>query len=113
MSATGQIFIEALDLYAYHGHFAEEGRLGQRFSMDLVLDCDLRASSVSDDLADTVDYGEVVALDGEAERQAQARNFGERETAEFGATEAEIGEAEKRVAVGVELGREPCRGANG
>ena len=72
MSATGQIFIEALDLYAYHGHFAEEGRLGQRFSMDLVLDCDLRASSVSDDIADTVDYGEVVAL---VTRTFSARRF--------------------------------------
>lgn len=72
MSATGQIFVEALDLYAYHGHFAEEGRLGQRFVIDLVLDCDLRVSSVSDDLADTVDYGEVVGL---VTRTFSARRF--------------------------------------
>lgn len=72
MSATGQILIEALDLYAYHGHFAEEERLGQRFVIDLVLDCDLRASSFSDALADTVDYGEIVAL---VTRTFSARRF--------------------------------------
>lgn len=72
MSQTGQILIEELDLYAYHGHFAEEERLGQRFVMDLVLDCDLRASSFSDDLADTVDYGEVVGL---VTRTFSARRF--------------------------------------
>lgn len=47
---------------SYHGQFAEEERLGQRFVIDLVLDCDLRASSTSDNLADTVNYGDVVAL---------------------------------------------------
>lgn len=72
MSQTGQILIEELDLYAYHGHFAEEERLGQRFVIDLVLDCDLRASSFSDNLADTVDYGEVVAL---VTRTFSARRF--------------------------------------
>ncbi|WP_332687095.1 dihydroneopterin aldolase [Bosea sp. (in: a-proteobacteria)] len=72
MSATGQILIEGLDLYAYHGHFAEEERLGQRFVIDLVLDCDLCASSFSDALADTVDYGEIVAL---VTRTFSARRF--------------------------------------
>lgn len=72
MSATGQILIEELDLYAYHGHFAEEERLGQRFVIDLVLECDLRAASFSDDLDDTVDYGEVVGL---VTRTFSARRF--------------------------------------
>ncbi len=55
MSETGQILIENLDIYAYHGVFAEEERLGQRFLIDLVLDADLRRAALSDDLADTVD----------------------------------------------------------
>ena len=50
MSETGSILIEKLDIYAYHGFFSEEERLGQRFVLDLVLDTDLRASSVSDEL---------------------------------------------------------------
>ena len=63
---AGQILIETLDIYAYHGVFAEEERLGQRFLIDLVLDADLRAAAGSDDLADTVDYGRAVAVASEA-----------------------------------------------
>ncbi len=66
MSETGRILIEQLDIYAYHGFFSEEERLGQRFVLDLVLDVDLRAAAVSDRLADTVDYGRAVAIVSEA-----------------------------------------------
>lgn len=66
MSATGIILIEKLDIYAYHGFFTEEERLGQRFVLDLVLETDLRASSISDALTDTVNYGEVVKVATEA-----------------------------------------------
>lgn len=59
---AGQILIEALDIYAYHGVFAEEERLGQRFLIDLALATDLRKAASSDDLADTVDYGRAVAI---------------------------------------------------
>lgn len=62
MSETGSILIEKLDIYAYHGFFSEEERLGQRFTLDIVLATDIRASAISDSLADTVDYGKVVAL---------------------------------------------------
>ncbi|MGN6094623.1 MAG: dihydroneopterin aldolase [Bosea sp. (in: a-proteobacteria)] len=65
MSETGSILIEKLDIYAYHGFFSEEERLGQRFILDLVLDVDLRAAAKSDRLADTVDYGRAVTLIGE------------------------------------------------
>ncbi|WP_038359558.1 dihydroneopterin aldolase [Bosea sp. UNC402CLCol] len=66
MSETGRILIEQLDIYAYHGFFSEEERLGQRFVLDLVLDVDLRAAALSDRLADTVDYGRAVAIVSEA-----------------------------------------------
>ncbi len=66
MSETGTILIEKLDIYAYHGCFAEEERLGQRFILDIVLATDIRASAISDALADTVDYGRAVAVVTEA-----------------------------------------------
>ena len=66
MSETGRILIEKLDIYAYHGFFSEEERLGQRFVLDLVLDVDLTAAAASDRLADTVDYGRAVAIATEA-----------------------------------------------
>ena len=62
MSDTGIILIEKLDIYAYHGFFSEEERLGQRFVLDLALETDLRASAISDALADTVNYGKVVGV---------------------------------------------------
>ena len=62
MSESGVILIEKLDIYAYHGFFSEEERLGQRFVLDLALETDLRPSSVSDALADTVNYGTVVGV---------------------------------------------------
>ncbi|PZU88470.1 MAG: dihydroneopterin aldolase [Chelatococcus sp.] len=66
MSESGSILIEKLDIYAYHGFFSEEERLGQRFVLDLALSTDIRASAISDSLADTVDYGKVVAVATEA-----------------------------------------------
>ena len=66
MSETGRILIEKLDIYAYHGFFSEEERLGQRFVIDLVLDVDLRAAAASDRRTDTVDYGRAVAIVAEA-----------------------------------------------
>ncbi|KFC66871.1 Dihydroneopterin aldolase [Bosea sp. LC85] len=62
MSETGSILIEKLDIYAYHGCFSEEERLGQRFTLDIALATNIHASAISDDLADTVDYGKVVAV---------------------------------------------------
>jgi dihydroneopterin aldolase len=62
VSETGRILIEKLDIYAYHGFFSEEERLGQRFVIDLALEVDLRAAAASDRLTDTVDYGRVVAI---------------------------------------------------
>lgn len=45
--------------YAYHGVFAAERRLGQRFEVDVDLAADLRRAGQSDDLADTLNYAEV------------------------------------------------------
>jgi len=42
-----------------HGWFAHETEHGQTFVVDLVLHLDTRAAAASDDLADTVDYGQV------------------------------------------------------
>jgi 7,8-dihydroneopterin aldolase/epimerase/oxygenase len=42
-----------------HGWFAHETEQGQTFVVDVVLHLDTRAAAASDDLADTVDYGQV------------------------------------------------------
>jgi dihydroneopterin aldolase len=42
-----------------HGALPEEQSRAQPFEVDLDLAVDLRAAGISDDLADTVDYGQV------------------------------------------------------
>ncbi|MDF2492203.1 MAG: folB [Microbacterium sp.] len=45
--------------YGYHGVYAEEKREGQEFVVDLTMSVDLRPAAASDDVVDTVHYGEV------------------------------------------------------
>ena len=52
----GKIEIEGMEFYAYHGHFAEEQVVGNRFIVHLTLITDCDAAAKSDDLADALDY---------------------------------------------------------
>lgn len=54
-----KIRIEELELYANHGVYPEETKLGQRFLLTLTLAMDTRMAGMSDELSDAVDYGEV------------------------------------------------------
>jgi dihydroneopterin aldolase len=60
--SRGRVFIERLELKAFHGCFAHERRDGQMFEIDLELAADLGEAAASDGLAATIDYGAVVAL---------------------------------------------------
>ena len=57
---TDRIFISGLSLHAYHGVMPYEGKVGQTFTIDMVLDIDLSAATCSDKVADTVSYDKVV-----------------------------------------------------
>jgi len=52
----GQIKIEGMEFYSFHGHYPEEQIVGSRFMVDLVIETDLSRASVSDNLNDSVDY---------------------------------------------------------
>jgi 7,8-dihydroneopterin aldolase/epimerase/oxygenase len=56
------VFINGLVLHAYHGVMPHEGKVGQPFILDLVLDIDLANAAKSDKLADTVSYDAVVGV---------------------------------------------------
>lgn len=45
--------------YGYHGVFPEETRLGQRFVIDLCVEADLKKAGETDELADSINYGEI------------------------------------------------------
>jgi 7,8-dihydroneopterin aldolase/epimerase/oxygenase len=52
-----RITITGIEAFGHHGVLAHEREFGQRFVVDVALGVDLSAAAVSDDLADTVDYG--------------------------------------------------------
>ena len=54
------IFIEGLEVYGHHGVTDEEKVLGQRLLYDVRLTMDDCPAASTDDVADTVDYTEVI-----------------------------------------------------
>jgi 7,8-dihydroneopterin aldolase/epimerase/oxygenase len=60
------IFINGLVLHAYHGVMPHEGKVGQPFVLDLVLDIDLTEASRTDKLRHTVSYELLVRTVSEA-----------------------------------------------
>lgn len=56
------IHIDGLEAYGYHGVLPEEKTLGQQFRFDLRLTMDECRGVRTDDVADTVDYTEVIDL---------------------------------------------------
>ncbi|HTJ39262.1 MAG TPA: dihydroneopterin aldolase [Dactylosporangium sp.] len=54
-----RIELRGLKVRGYHGVFDFERRAGQDFVIDAVLELDLRPAAASDDVNDTVHYGEL------------------------------------------------------
>lgn len=58
-SVYDKITIKGLEVFANHGVYPEENRLGQKFVVNAVLYVDTRAAGLSDDLDLSVNYGTV------------------------------------------------------
>jgi dihydroneopterin aldolase len=52
----GTIKLQNIRTYSFHGCLEEESLIGSDYRVDLEVKTDLRKSSVSDELKDTVDY---------------------------------------------------------
>ena len=52
----GTIKLQNIRTYSFHGCLEEEAKIGSDYRVDLEIKTDLRKSSVSDELNDTVDY---------------------------------------------------------
>lgn len=52
----GTIKLKNIRTYSYHGCLIEEGKIGSDYSVDLEIKTNLKHSSESDNLKDTVDY---------------------------------------------------------
>ncbi len=58
----GQIKIENMEFYSFHGHFKEEQIVGNKFLVDLIIETDMTIPSESDNLRDAVDYQRVFQI---------------------------------------------------
>ncbi|WP_075620317.1 dihydroneopterin aldolase [Paenisporosarcina indica] len=56
------IHVNEMEFWGYHGVFAEETKLGQRFRVTLSLAVDLQEAGQTDDLEKTVNYGEAFVV---------------------------------------------------
>jgi 7,8-dihydroneopterin aldolase/epimerase/oxygenase len=56
------IQVKGIRAYGYVGYLPEERVLGQWFEVDLTIWVDLTPAAKSDDIADTLDYREAIAL---------------------------------------------------
>jgi len=52
----GIIKLQNIRTFSYHGCLVEESKIGSEYAVNLEIKTDLRKSSLSDQLADTVDY---------------------------------------------------------
>jgi 7,8-dihydroneopterin aldolase/epimerase/oxygenase len=58
----GNILIENMEFYAFHGHFREEQIVGNKFLVDLTIDTDMTQPMASDNLKDAVNYQRVYEI---------------------------------------------------
>jgi 7,8-dihydroneopterin aldolase/epimerase/oxygenase len=56
---TDEITLTGIRAFGYHGVYAHERREGQEFIADVTLALSTRAAAASDDVLDTVHYGEL------------------------------------------------------
>jgi 7,8-dihydroneopterin aldolase/epimerase/oxygenase len=55
----GIISLEGLEFFAYHGAYAEEQKIGNRYAVDIHIETDFSTAAESDHLRDTINYEDV------------------------------------------------------
>lgn len=58
----GEIHLEDMEFYAFHGHFKEEQIVGNRFLVDLTLSTNMEGPGQSDNLKDALNYQEAYEI---------------------------------------------------
>ena len=52
----GQINLEGVEFFAYHGFHTEERKIGNKYGIDLSMQADLGDAPLTDELSQTIDY---------------------------------------------------------
>jgi dihydroneopterin aldolase len=55
----GRIFLEQMEFFSHHGCFTEEQIIGNKFTVDIIMEAETAIAEASDNLSDTVNYQEV------------------------------------------------------
>lgn len=56
------IELDDIEIYAYHGCYAEEQKVGNRFKVSITLEVEAKKAAQSDDVNNAVNYVEVVEI---------------------------------------------------
>lgn len=57
-----KIYVNGIKIYAHHGVFPEETRLGQKFIFDIECSLDFKDAMKNDNLTSSVSYGDIAKL---------------------------------------------------
>ncbi|NMC37206.1 MAG: dihydroneopterin aldolase [Bacteroidales bacterium] len=68
----GYIHIENMEFYAFHGHYKEEQKVGNKFMVDLVIETDMTKPAESDNLKDAVNYQQAYQI---VKRQMEKKSY--------------------------------------
>ncbi len=58
----GLISLEGMEFFAYHGYYDEEQKIGNKYSIDLTIETNLKEAAASDRLKDTINYEDLYKL---------------------------------------------------
>jgi 7,8-dihydroneopterin aldolase/epimerase/oxygenase len=58
----GTIALEGIEFFAYHGVYAEEQKIGNRYQIDISITTDFSEAAETDKLSDTVNYGDLYEI---------------------------------------------------
>lgn len=58
----GEISLEGIEFYAYHGFYPEERKIGNKYEVDVKIKTDIGNSATTDQLSETIDYGQIYNL---------------------------------------------------
>jgi dihydroneopterin aldolase len=56
LKSADKILLKNMIFYAHHGYYEAERELGQKFEVDIRVECNLKSAASSDDLKQTIDY---------------------------------------------------------
>ena len=57
-----KLSMEGIRIYAFHGYYEEERRLGREFVLDIYISTNLDKAGLSDKLSDTINYEQVLSI---------------------------------------------------